>query len=65
MNINIEVSGTFEPDEPAFTAFVNHFFAVQRQSFDEDGGMHIAGVQMMLAYEEGQFTVDDLMMPVA
>jgi len=63
LNISIEVSGTFEPNEPAFTEFIDHFFAIQKQSFDEDGGMHTAGVQMMLAYDEGQFTVEELMMP--
>ncbi len=65
MNLNIEISGTFEPNEPAWSAFVERFHAVQRQSFDDDGGMHTVGVQMMLAYEEGQFGGEDLMMPCA
>lgn len=63
MNINFEASGTFEPDEPTSTAFLKHFYEVQRQSFDDDGGMHAVGAQMMLSYEEGQFGAEDLMMP--
>ena len=31
-----------------------------RDADDEDGGMHVVGVQMLVGYEEGQFTADDL-----
>lgn len=65
MNLKFEASGTFEPNEPAFTDFMNEMLAIQRQSFDEDGGMHVVGVQMMIAHQDGQFGVDDLFMPIA
>lgn len=64
VGVNIGLSGTFEAIEPAFTDFMNEAFRVQQESFDGDGGMHVVGVQMLLGYEEGQFTVDDLWMPL-
>ena len=35
--------------------------AKRQQEDDEDGGMHAIGVQMLVGYEEGQFTVDDIL----
>lgn len=65
VGMNISASGTFEPNEPCFTNFMKEAFSIQQESFDEDGGMHAVGVQMMLGYEDGQFVVDDLFMPLA
>ncbi len=59
----MNISGTFEPS-PDFWRVVEGWAAVLQQREDEDGGMHAVGVQMLVGYEEGQFTVDDLLMPV-
>jgi hypothetical protein len=64
VNLKLEASGTFEPNEPAFTEFMNEMLTIQQQSFDEDGGMHAVGVQMMIGHQEGQFAAEDLFMPL-
>ncbi|MCD1264104.1 hypothetical protein B5M44_03945 [Shinella sumterensis] len=59
----IEASGTFTP-APGFWDVVKDIADRQQRAADEDGGMHTVGVEMLVGYEEGQFTVDDLMMEV-
>ncbi|MBY5863236.1 hypothetical protein [Rhizobium leguminosarum] len=45
---------------PDFWSTVRKLAAQIQQADDEDGGMHAVGVQMLVGYEERQFTVDDL-----
>lgn len=52
-------SGTGTPS-PDFWSTVRKLATQIQQADDEDGGMHAVGVQMLVGYEEGQFTVDDL-----
>ena len=57
----IHVTGTFAPD-PGFWELFKALAELMQSAADEDGGMHTAGVEMLVGYEDGQFTVDDLMM---
>lgn len=54
----------FEPTND-WWGFVASLAAKRQQEDDEDGGMHAVGVQMLVGYEEGQFTVDDILGVVA
>jgi hypothetical protein len=64
--MKIEFTGTVEwVNHEAMEAFFKEAASSQLQAFDDDGGMHTVGVQMMLGYETGEFVVDDLFMPIA
>lgn len=54
-----EFEGKFTP-APDFWKTVKAVAAEIQQNDDEDGGMHVVGVQMLVGYEEGQFAIDDL-----
>lgn len=58
------MQGTFTPG-PDFRELVDDLAAKRQQEDDEDGGMHVVGVQMFLGYEEGQFSMDDIMVRLA
>lgn len=62
MNFTAECTATLDlADGATWKTWVKAIQEAHQAAADEDGGMHNAGVEILLAYENGA-TVDDCMM---
>jgi len=59
----MEATFKFEPT-PDYWRMVEQLAKEFQRAQDDDGGMHVVGVQMLIGYEQGEYSLDDIMMPM-